>query len=287
MAKKSAASKGYRKTVKKKPFLSKKEIIALVIIVAAIVLGIVLFNLFYDDGYLGEKDVQPGDILTFANSDVRSRYAKLGTANELEGFTLEAKGNDSNAVVNYNYTPDAPVDHIDAVSLNGSFIPASELADSTIGYMEAYSAESEIEVSEKMEAEIQGRPAYIFSYSNNYYDASKDPDAEAETSATGDAGDAAEVAAEPSAEAGDASEAPAAEATEAPAEADAEAEAQKPSNVYSQNLSCYIAVDEEHTLCLHVYRTGEDASFYLPDDQVVDYVLQYADAFTLVEAEAK
>ena len=40
MAKKSAKSKGYRKTVKKKPFLTKKEILELVVIVAVIVVGV-------------------------------------------------------------------------------------------------------------------------------------------------------------------------------------------------------------------------------------------------------
>ena len=66
MAKKSAMSKGYRKTVKKKPFLSKKEIIELIVIVAVILLGIVLFNIFYDDGFIKEDAVQQGDIVAYA-----------------------------------------------------------------------------------------------------------------------------------------------------------------------------------------------------------------------------
>ena len=55
-AKTSARSKGYRKTVQKKPFLTKKEIIALVAIVAVIALAILLFNLLYDDGSLDVVD---------------------------------------------------------------------------------------------------------------------------------------------------------------------------------------------------------------------------------------
>ena len=66
-AKTSARSKGYRKTVQKKPFLTKKEIIALVAIVAVIALAILLFNLLYDDGSL---DVVDGVVQTenFDNS---------------------------------------------------------------------------------------------------------------------------------------------------------------------------------------------------------------------------
>ena len=55
-AKTSARSKGYRKTVQKKPFLTKKEIIALVAIVVAIALAVILFNLLYDDGSLDVVD---------------------------------------------------------------------------------------------------------------------------------------------------------------------------------------------------------------------------------------
>ena len=50
MAKKSAKSKGYRKTVTKKPYLSTKEIIWTCAIVVALILIVVLFNVFYDDG---------------------------------------------------------------------------------------------------------------------------------------------------------------------------------------------------------------------------------------------
>ena len=45
MAKKSAKSKGYRKPVTKKPYLTKKEICITVSIVAVIVIGLILFNL--------------------------------------------------------------------------------------------------------------------------------------------------------------------------------------------------------------------------------------------------
>ena len=77
MAKKtSAASKGYRKTVKKKPFLTKKEIIALIVIVAVIILAVVLFNVLYNP-YISAKDVQPNDIITYASASTKDKFLRL------------------------------------------------------------------------------------------------------------------------------------------------------------------------------------------------------------------
>ena len=285
MAKKSAASKGYRKTVKKKPFLTKKEIIALVVIVAVIALAIILFNLLYDDGYLSAREVQPGDVVTYASTQVRSRYAKLAEAGELEGFTREDETNENNPITSYIYSPDSEIDSISSISLSGSFFNASDLADSTLSYVSGSGEGSTLRASEKLEAEVQGYPAYIFSYSSNYYDETKDPDAAAaepaeaeepvETEAPAETEEPAET--EAPAEAGE----PAGEAEPA-GDAD-EAEEPKPeSNVYQQNLSCYVQFDDTHSLCLHVYRSGEDESFYLDDDEIVDYVLKYTSAFTMV-----
>ena len=55
MAKKSAKSKGFRRQTARKPYLSKKEIIALCVIAAALIVGaILLFR--YDDGALKVQD---------------------------------------------------------------------------------------------------------------------------------------------------------------------------------------------------------------------------------------
>ena len=101
-AKTSARSKGYRKTVQKKPFLTKKEIIALVAIVAAIALAVILFNLLYDDGSL---DVVDGVVQTenLENSliatDVaggETKYFKVGEvgeiAQDLLNYIMSAEG---------------------------------------------------------------------------------------------------------------------------------------------------------------------------------------------------
>ena len=281
MSKKSAMSKGYRKTIKKKPFLSKKEIIALVIIVAVIVLAVVLFNLFYDDGFLGAKQVKPGDVVSYASSNMRTRYAKIAEINELEGFTREDQGNENNALLTYVFTPDAETDHIESVTVTGSFVPASDLADTTLSYMTgSMTEESSLRASDKMEAEVQGYPAYVFSYSSDYYDETLEAEADETEAAEGEA-------VETEAAEGEAEEAGAAEADVAEADAAEGEETEPASNVYSQNLSCYVQFDDTHTLCLHVYRSGEDESFYLADDEVVDYIMNYTDAFTMVQPEAK
>ena len=166
MAKKSAMSKGYRKTAKVKPFLTKKEIIALIVIVAAILVGLLLFNIFYDDGYMDAEEVQANDMVYYASSDLRDRYIKLGTANEVEGFTISSSGDNTNGVLlRRDYTPEAPTDNIDYFTVSGSFVNASTLAATNYAYLT--SEELELTVTDMQEMEIQGYPAYVFSYQEN------------------------------------------------------------------------------------------------------------------------
>ncbi len=294
--KKSAASKGYRKPVKERPFLTKKEIIVLIAIVAAIALVIILFNLFYDDGYVSAKEVQPGDIVAYASQDVHSRYAKLGVANELDGFTRTEEGSDTNALVSYYYSPDDETNSIDFISVSGSFVPADQLASNTLANYAAYGSEANIDSTELYEASVQGYDAYIFGATTASYNAELDASSEddtVETEATTPAEEAAET------------ETPVEEETEAEPQtqdivkeitpdaqtADTEDQGtenteEKAPNSFSQNLSCYVAVGDSRTLCFHIYLKGEDESFYIPEDQIVDYVLSYTDAFSLVPQES-
>ena len=275
MAKKSAANKGYRKTEKKKPFLTKKEIIELIIIVAVIALAIVLFNLFYDDGFIGAKDVQSGDIVSYGSAKIKNRYFKVGEANELNGFTLTENRSENSGLINYTYTPDQETDHINNITLAGSHVDAETLTDSIIAYNSSIDS---IETSEKIATTIQDHDAFVFGYTYDYYD----------SSLAADVSDNAEAAApvETEAPADDA----ATETTEAPADdaaaEDTEASADPASNVYCQNLSVYVRVDDEgHTIAMHISRTGDDDSFYMPEDQYLDYALKYTDAFTVVQNE--
>lgn len=275
MAKKSAANKGYRKTEKKKPFLTKKEIIELIIIVAVIALAIVLFNLFYDDGFIGAKDVQSGDIVSYGSAKIKNRYFKVGEANELDGFTLTENRSENSGLINYTYTPDQETDHINNITLAGSHVDAETLTDSIIAYNSSIDS---IETSEKIATTIQDHDAFVFGYTYDYYD----------SSLAADVSDNAEAAApvETEAPADDA----AAETAEAPADdaaaEDTEASADPASNVYCQNLSVYVRVDDEgHTIAMHISRTGDNDSFYMPEDQYLDYALKYTDAFTVVQNE--
>lgn len=269
MAKQSAKSKGYRKTVKKKPFLTKKEIIELIVIVAVIVLGVVLFNLFYDDGFIGESDLQPGDVVAFASREARSRFAKVGVANELDGFTRSDPDFSVNPTSPYVFTPDADTDHIDSIHVNGSYVPASQLAESSATQM-ASLADS-LEATPAQAIDVQGHDAYVYSYTMDYYQAPEEEAAEEEP---------AEEEEAPAEE----EEAPAEEEAAAEEEATAEegSDEEQPSNVFSQALCCYVDVDG-YTLCFDIYRNGEDDSFYLPEDQIADYLLKYTDAFTVVD----
>lgn len=123
MAKKtSAKSKGYRKTVEKKPYLTKKEITITACIAAALILIVVLFNIFYDDGSLKVKD---GVVQTSENSLILNTgsakyptYYKIGQLADIEGYTLHSNvnGTDEN-VLEYVYYPDGESD-IDLISVN-------------------------------------------------------------------------------------------------------------------------------------------------------------------------
>ena len=271
MAKKSAASKGYRKTVKKKPFLTKKEIIELIVIVAVIALAVILFNLFYDDGYLRSSDVQPGDVVSYVSREVDNRYVKVAEANDLTGFTRTEPDMSTNGRVVYTYIPDEETDNISTISLSGSYLPASEQAANSEASMRQFGTDS-LEFTPQQETTIQGHDAYVYSYTFDYY-------SEELAAQEDEAGDFAEG-----------EEAPA-EDTEAPAEdaeetAEGEEGAEPASNSYNQTVGCYVDVGD-YTICFHIYRTGSDDSFYLPEDEIMDYLLPYTDAFTVYEKEAK
>lgn len=238
MAKKSAKSKGYRKTIKKKPFLTKKEIIELIVILAVIVVGVLLFNLLYDDGFIKESKVQNGDVVAYASAELRDRYKKVADIGEIEGFTLADRGEDASPISAYVFTPDAEVNNIDSISVNGSFVNHAELVNTTLGYMTSLTDGSI--VSEIQETTIQDHAALVYSYSYSEYDPAF--------------GEAAEVA-----------------------------EGEEPAdNKFTQVVSAYIAEDDSHTLCFHIYRKGGDDSFYLADEELVDFVNQYTTAFTMV-----
>ena len=269
MAKKSAASKGYRKTVKKKPFLTKKEIIALVVIVAAIIIGVVAFNLFYEDGYLRAGDVQPNDVVTFVSKEIDNRYLKVAESKEVDGFTRTNEYRDVNPTASFTYTPDEPTDNITTtITLGGSYREALELARSTMGALEPFASGSNFSATEIQNVTVQDHDACFFSYTMDYYDESVANNAAEAVEEETEADDGETEAAEEEAEATD-------EETEA---AEEEVEAETPaSNRFNQSISLYVTTNGDHTVCFHIARVGDDDSHYLPEDEILDYVLGYAD----------
>ena len=285
MAKKTAAQKGYRKTVKKKPFLTKKEIIALIIIVIVVIGAFILIQNL-PDGFIGEQDIQSGDLVAYAANDNKTRFLKIADANELDGFTRVNSAEGVSSLPTYTYTPDDESGNITSVALMGSAVEASYLTDSTLAYFNTATADSH--ATEKLPITVQGHDAYAFAYSYSFYDETKDApvvDAAVTEEPAAEAEEPAAEAEEPVAEA----EEPTAEAEEPAVEAEEPAaETEEPApNTFKQNISLYVDYDGVHTVALHIYMNGEDESFYIPDDQVLDYLTPYTEAFTLVEKEAK
>ena len=246
MAKKSAKSKGYRKTIKAKPFLTKKDIITLVILVAVIALAVILFNIFYDDGFIKASQVQEGDIVSYASSDLRDRYQKIAEIGEVEGFTLEERAEGASATTGYTFYPDAEVDHITHMAVSGSFVSAASLVDSNLSFMTSLT-DTSVEVSNVLDTTIQGYDAMVYSYTYSEYVADET----------------------------------AAETTEATEETEEAAD-----NSFNQVISTYINLDDVHSLSFHIYREGDDASYYASEDELVEFVEKYATAFTMVPQDA-
>ena len=57
--------------------------------------------------------------------------------------------------------------------------------------------------------------------------------------------------------------------------------------MYSQSIYCYVQCPDNYSLTYSIYMTGEDDSYYLSQEEVLDTVLKYSDAFTLVQPEEK
>ena len=271
MAKKSAMSKGYRKSQQKKPFLTKKEIIALIIIVVVVIAAFLVINNL-PDGFIGDSAVQEGDILAYGTTKTRDRYVKLGTINELEGFTRTDTKAETTAMVSYTYKADDETSPINYVSVSGSPLQAESLTQSSMLQLPSYG----YTVGEMHETEVQGYKAYVYSSTIAYY---QEPEQTADAAAEATAEPAAdEAVTEPTAE--PAAEEPA--ATEEPA-ADPE------NNTFVQDITMYVDCENDHTLALHVTLKGADESVYVAEDALTDYLKPFTEAFTLLPkaAEAK
>lgn len=222
-AKTSARSKGYRKTVQKKPFLTKKEIIALVAIVAAIALAILLFNLLYDDGSL---DMVDGVVQTenFENSVIaqarigdETKYFKVAEIGEIEGYTREREENSADANrATFVFTPEDETSPIDYIRVSGgSLTPDGHMENDVFSY-----TMSGIPIEAQGSLELDGRDATYIITSAEYVVTDETATDETATDATAaDETATDEAAADATAADGTATDATAADETAADATA--------------------------------------------------------------------
>lgn len=250
MAKKTAKSKGYRKTKEKKPFLTKKEMIAAIVILVIFAFAMILVlnddMLFYifPDGNLAGRDIKDGQIATYADLSMKTRFVKIGDAGELEGFTRTTSFSNAGVPTSYTFTPDDEASNVTYASVSGSAVEAAKLPET---YRETLSGlGASVNFTDTVETTIDGHTAYVYGYVNEYYDAKLDPDA-------------------------------AGEDTE---------DAEHPANVFEQTLSAYIDCDGKHTVCFHVTYHFDDGEQYIPDDKIEETVLSYAGSFTIDQAAA-
>ncbi|HIR07350.1 MAG TPA: hypothetical protein IAA71_04050 [Candidatus Pullichristensenella stercoripullorum] len=228
-AKTSARSKGYRKTEQKKPFLTKKEIIALVVIVAVIALAILLFNLLYDDGSLemvdgvAQTENLETSLITSESIGDEVKHFKVGEVGEIAGYTRERSENtvDANRA-SYIYRPedeDSPVDYL-RISAGGD--TPEQLATTALWNYSANPTYFGTAPNGVQETEIDGRTVYYIISTNEYVPQTTEETADTDAEAT-DAEDAAEATEETAAEESSTEETATEEtAAEATAQPDAE-----------------------------------------------------------------
>ena len=317
-AKTSARSKGYRKTVQKKPFLTKKEIIALVVIVAVIALAVILFNLLYDDGSL---DVVDGVVQTenLENSliatDVvgdETKYFKVGEAGEVAGYTRERVENTADAnLATFDYYPEdetSPISYLHVGAGGGT--PDALMQTVTLSY-----TMSGVPIDAQGETEIDGRAIQYMITSGEY--AIEEEAAETEETAQTAEADVAETGEEPASDAAtaepettiepettDVETAAETDETENAETADAQAETEEtaPTRYTCQQiLAAYVPseLNDDYSIALRVNITKEtenavDAeglaayteSIYLSEEELLAYLEQAMQAvFPAADAE--
>lgn len=189
MAKKSAKSKGFRKQTGKKPYLSKRDIVLLCLLVAALaVAAILLFR--YDDGALKVQDgavVTEGDNWLIVNgSGTRggARYFKLGEVGDLDGF--ERKSNPSLADANlpeYVYAAQAEDAPIQTVRVGTSHRSAAALAEYTVSMLAQMDT---AEAGPVQEGEFGGQAAHYFIYTTSPAESGEAAEADETANADGE-----------------------------------------------------------------------------------------------------
>lgn len=232
MAKKSAKSKGYRKTIEKKPYVTKKDLIITGVIAAVIILAVILFNVFYDDGSLPMAD---GTVITEGQNSLvattgytkDTKYFKLGQLADVEGYTLssEVAVTDRN-LYEYTYVPNEE-SAIDDATVNAYCFDYALLGETT--RLSIASAENVVCDEAMTKTEINGRPVEYFIYTQHrtLAEAAEDPEAAAEEAALG-------------------------------------------ISEYMQSLNAYIKVADERTIVVHIKNAAESEEEYVDNAVLID-----------------
>lgn len=266
MAKKSAKSKGFRRQTARKPYLSKKEIIALCVIAAALIVGaILLFR--YDDGALKVQDgavVADGDnwlIVNGAAARGRARYFKLGEIGEIDGYARERANtiSDDPNVPRYAFTPEAEGAEISRIEVTASHAAAETMAKYAAA---ALGDNDQFEVGEVAGANIDNAKWSYFIATRAYYEAD-----EAEDAADTEAAEEAETA-----EAGETADAH---------DEDEAGETPEP-NRFTKTAYAYSDAAHDSCIVVHVTADAPSADAYPADDVVLAGVEQ---AFAAVTPE--
>ena len=281
MAKKSAKSKGYRKQVGKKPYLSKRDIVMLCVLVA--VLSVAAYLLFsYDDGALKVKDGKITDagenwlIVNGSPTAGRYRYYKVGEIGELEGFDRENSPLSDGNVPRYVFKPQDESSAVTSISATTSHSGAERLAKYVVSSMSGLSNSTFSGIST---AETDGAKYTWFTILTVPEETAEAQDAEA--GGTEEA--KAEATEAPEAETAGAEEpAEAAEGEAAEAEAaDAKAEAPK----YTISMNAYLDCSHDSCIVVDVNASAEEKEA-LPDEDALKALAEQAlAAVTLEEAK--
>lgn len=293
MAKKSAKSKGYRKAVEKKPYLSKKDIIILCLLLAVVAVGaILLFT--YDDGALKVKDgkiVDPGENWLIVNGNTRGgrRYFKVGEVGDIDGYTREAQpfASDDN-LYQFNYTPEAEDSAVTGIAISASAYDPVRLAEGNASLVAAVKDTTVSDVATDKAGELEYS---YYTYTRAYHvddadaeaeDAEAEAPAEEEAAATEEA--PGEEAAAPAEEATPAEEEAAPAEDAAPAEeeaAPAEDAAEDAPNRFEQGLNAYVGAAENRSVVIVLTAEAESADAYLTEDQLKETLAQAIAAVTM------
>ncbi len=274
MAKKSAKSKGYRKAAEKKPYLSRKDIIILCVVLAVLAVGaILLFT--YDDGALKVKDgkiVDPGENWLIVNGNTKGgrRYFKLGEVGDIPGYALtrEPFASDEN-LTQFNYAPEAEDSAVTGISISASAYDPARLAEGNAQMVAGVKGSVVSDVATDRAGDVEYT---YYTYTHEY---------RAEEATTEEAAEEEAPAEEAPAEEAPAEEAPAEEAPTEEAPAEAQAADDGAANRFDQALNAYLPAADNHSVVIVISAKPDSADKYLTADQLKEALAQAVAAVTL------